>query len=265
MLKNIGTKEEVIIKNMDLVKNIAKRYHEITGVEEEDLISCGYEALVRAVNNRENDSITVSISKYINGYIHCYIRYFIERECDIKKGTLYQSFMTEKKMVEEIYGCQLEENFNMIDDIVSLLVEEGKIKKEDANRVGEKIRKQYGEKLISLDQIVEEEEESTFGLIDDHFLPYQIAFLLTKNLLEQKLELFTEKQKDILFSYYGVDCDRPFSLLELSEKYQCSGENIRHIRNTVQQKLKGKALEESFEALEEYCYKDVPMKKVKKL
>ena len=258
MSKNIGTKEEVIIKNMDLVKNIAKRYHDVTGIEEEELISCGYEALVRAVSNRENDSITVPISNYINGYIYCYIKNFIEKECGISKGTLYPSFMM-------IYGCQLEEDFSMIDDIVTLLVEEGKIKEKDANRVGENIRKQYGENLISLDQIIEAEDEDTFGLMENHFLPYQISFLLTKNILGKQLERFTEKQKDILFSYYGVDCDHALSLLELSEKYQCSRENIRQIKNNVQNNLRREALEESLDSLEAYHYQDVPMKKVKKL
>ncbi len=180
---NSYTREELVVKFMPLVENLARKFatgDQASGVLSIlDLLQIGNEALTRAVDKLEWDKLKDSedVEKTLKSFFSKRIKGAIRRRIDMHRGNMripehklneIRKNPKDKKMVEMF--------FNSI--------------------------------FLSIDaQPLNDEGESMIQQLPDKSEPYNIAFLniYLKSLLQKHLN---EQQYQVLRLSYGLDCDK---------------------------------------------------------
>ena len=180
---NSYTREELVVKFMPLVENLARKFatgDQASGVLSIlDLLQIGNEALTRAVDKLEWDKLKDSedVEKTLKSFFSKRIKGAIRRRIDMHRGNMripehklneIRKNPKDKKMVEMF--------FNSI--------------------------------FLSIDaQPLNDDGESMIQQLPDKSEPYNIAFLniYLKSLLQKHLN---EQQYQVLRLSYGLDCDK---------------------------------------------------------
>jgi len=191
------TKDEMIIKFMPLVENLARKFstaQQASGVLDiVDLIQIGGEALTKAVDKLDwsllNDSD--DIEKTLKSFFSKRIKGNIRRRVDINRGDIR---IPEHKMNEIRKNPKDKKMVSMFFNSIFLTI--------DAEPVNE-----YGENLAF--QLPDKSEPYNIHLLN----------LYLKSLLQKHL---TEKQYDVLRLSYGLDCEK-HSAKEIAEKLNIEG------------------------------------------
>jgi len=196
MKYNYYTRDELIIKFMPLVENLARKFStsdQASGVLSiNDLIQIGNEALIKAVDKLDWNVLDESedLDKTLKSFFSKRIKGHIRRRIDMVRGgvRIPEHKLTEirknphdKKMVEMF--------FNSI--------------------------------FLSIDKPAKNEEENMYHQIADKSEPYNIQILnvYLKGLMKKHL---SEKQYEVLRLSYGLDCNK-HSAKQIAEKLSIPG------------------------------------------
>lgn len=178
---NIYTRDELIIKFLPLVENMAHKFatsQQASGILDiTDLIQEGSKGLIAAVDKIEMDTITNSIDpeKTIKSFLSKRIKGAIRRAIDITRG--------------------------------HIRIPEHKLNEMRQNPQNKKIVEIFFNSIfLSIDEQVEN-EDNYFDQIPDRSEPYNLIFLNSylKSLLKKHLN---EKEYQVLRLSYGLDCDK---------------------------------------------------------
>ena len=189
------SRDEMIVKFMPLVENMARKFSTAdfaSGILSiNDLIQIGNEALTRAVDKLEWDTLEKSedVEKTLKSFFSKRIKGAIRRRIDRHRGNIRipehrlneMRSTKDKKMVEMF--------FNSI--------------------------------FLSIDKPAKNEEENMYHQIQDKSEPYniQILNLYLKGLMRKHLK---DQEYEVLRLSYGLDCDK-HSAKEIAAKLNISG------------------------------------------
>ena len=178
---NLYTRDELIIKFLPLVENMAHKFatsQQASGILDiTDLIQEGSKGLIAAVDKIEMDTITNSIDseKTIKSFLSKRIKGAIRRAIDITRG--------------------------------HIRIPEHKLNEMRQNPQDKKIVEIFFNSIfLSIDEQIEN-EDNYFNQIPDRSEPYNLNFLnlYLKSLLKKNLN---EKEYQVLRLSYGLDCDK---------------------------------------------------------
>ena len=178
---NLYTRDELIIKFLPLVENMAHKFatsQQASGILDiTDLIQEGSKGLIAAVDKIEMDTIINSIDpeKTIKSFLSKRIKGAIRRAIDITRG--------------------------------HIRIPEHKLNEMRQNPQNKKIVEIFFNSIfLSIDEQVEN-EDNYFDQIPDRSEPYNLIFLNSylKSLLKKHLN---EKEYQVLRLSYGLDCDK---------------------------------------------------------
>ena len=178
---NLYTRDELIIKFLPLVENMAHKFatsQQASGILDiTDLIQEGSKGLIAAVDKIEMDTITNSIDpeKTIKYFLSKRIKGAIRRAIDITRG--------------------------------HIRIPEHKLNEMRQNPQDKKIVEIFFNSIfLSIDEQIEN-EDNYFNQIPDRSEPYNLNFLnlYLKSLLKKNLN---EKEYQVLRLSYGLDCDK---------------------------------------------------------
>lgn len=176
------TRDEMIIKFMPLVENLARKFsttQQASGVLSiNDLIQEGNKGLVLAVDKLDWDKLVDSedIEKTLKSFFSKRIKGSIRRAIDINRGNIK---IPEHKLTEIRKNPKDEK-------IVSIF---------------------FNSIFSSIDENFGSEEDDPLYQIPDNSEPYNIN-LLNAYLLGLMKEHLTQKQYDVVRLFYGLDCDK---------------------------------------------------------
>jgi len=178
---NLYTRDELIIKFLPLVENMAHKFatsQQASGVLDiTDLIQEGSKGLIAAVDKIEMSTITQSSDpeKTIKSFLSKRIKGAIRRAIDITRGHIR---IPEHKLNEM---RQNPENKKIVEIFFNSI-------------------------FLSIDEQAEN-EDTYFDQIPDRSEPYNLGFLnlYLKSLLKKNLN---EKEYEVLRLSYGLDCDK---------------------------------------------------------
>lgn len=176
------TRDELIIKFMPLVENLARKFsttQQASGVLSiNDLIQEGNKGLVLAVDKLDWDKLIDSedIEKTLKSFFSKRIKGAIRRSIDINRGNIK---IPEHKLTEIRKNPKDEK-------IVSIF---------------------FNSIFSSIDENFGSEEDDPLYQIPDNSEPYNIS-LLNAYLLGLMKEHLTQKQYDVVRLFYGLDCDK---------------------------------------------------------
>ena len=191
------TRDELIIKFMPLVENLARKFStsdQASGVLSiNDLIQEGNAGLIQAVNNLKIDNITDSTDpeKTIKSFFAKRIKGAIRRAIDINRGNIR---IPEYKITE-------------------IRKDEGKDKK--------LVSMFFNQIFTSIDENFNSDDDYDSFEAVDNSEPYNIPLINTYLLSIMKKYLNT-KQYEVLRLSYGLDCDK-LSAKEIAKQLNISG------------------------------------------
>jgi len=191
------TRDELIIKFMPLVENLARKFStsdQASGVLSiNDLIQEGNAGLVQAVNNLKIDTITESADpeKTIKSFLAKRIKGAIRRAIDINRGNIR---IPEYKITE-------------------IRKDEGKDKK--------LVSMFFNQIFTSIDENFNSEDDYDPFEVADTSEPYNIQ-LLNTYLLSIMEKYLSVKQYEVLRLSYGLDCEK-LSAKEIANLLDISG------------------------------------------
>lgn len=233
LYKETGNKkirDEIIVDNMRLVPYVAYRYAATSKIDENELESYGYEGLIIALEKFDL-SYGCTFSTYAVAFIRGHILNGISEIYQGSKNQLYYDYVNAKIAVEKETGLTLVEDPSLIEDVIELLVNTGKIK-------GTKESIAYARKNItyfaignaSLDDPEMEEEIMASGALTDA-TDYEAELMnyLSKESLEKVLNTLPPREEKIIRLSFGIDDGLPKTLNEIADIYGVSKERIRQM------------------------------------
>ena len=231
------TKEELIVRNTRLVVFVAKRYIGL-GISFEDLIQEGNQGLIKAV-----EKFDWTKGFRFSTYAAWWIRASIVRAISEKSRTIRLS-------------SQANDKVQKIKEVSSDLYQKFKREPtpeeigEELNIGGDEIREllQRNQKIISLQSPVV--PSSHYGdqnslrlenvIADFSISPDKLIELIgdRETILQALVEILDERERGIVFSYFGFFGKKPLTLREVGNQYSLSTERIRQIINIAIEKIK---------------------------
>lgn len=218
--------DELMQRNLRFVVSVAKRYQN-QGVELEDLIQEGNMGLIIAFDRFDMDRDV----KFIT-YAVWWIRQAIMKAIHDNAKTIKLPLNIIMKMaklnrlrneLEQEFGRQLsdEELLELIDD----------------DELVEVLQYSYG--MIDLHAPrTDNDKDLSHVLPNDGMVDIQVDFEDVKDELYYILEDFTDRERDILEMYFGIDKFRPYTLKEIGTDWGLTRERIRQIKEKTIEKLK---------------------------
>ena len=185
------TRDELIIKFMPLVENLARKFstsQQASGVLSiNDLIQCGNEALVIAVDKLDWKKLNESedIEKTLKSFFSKRIKGRIRRQIDMNRGDM---------RIPEYKINEIRKNFGKDKQIVAMFFNQifVSIDEEMSKAVG------FGEY---------DQGQNYSEIIEDTSEPYNIH-LMNMYLLSIMKKYLNEKQYEVIRLSYGLDCEK---------------------------------------------------------
>ena len=232
-------REEIITDNMRLVPYVAYRYAMSTGINQHELESYGYEGLILALENFDV-SYGCAFSTYAVAYIRGHVLTGIQEILQGKRDDFYYDYTNAKIAVEKECGVTLLEAPELIEDVIDLLVETGKIKGNDDAREYARMRiTSLAIGNASLDDEEMVEELITSGhLVDTHDYAEEVLNTMSREPLEKMLDTLTVREAEVLRLRFGFYDGRTKTLDEVAEIFGVTRERIRQIENRAIRKLR---------------------------
>jgi len=223
---NRSAYKELMNRNLRFVVSIAKRYQN-QGMELEDLIQEGNMGLIIAFDRFD---MTRNV-KFIT-YAVWWIRQAIMKAIHDNSKTIKLPLNIIMKLAklnrarsefEQELGRQLtnEELIEYVDDdeLIDVL--------------------QYSYGMVDLHAPrTENEKDLSHILPNEGMVDIQIDFEDVKDELRYIMEDFTDRERDILEMYFGIDKFRPYTLKEIGTDWGLTRERIRQIKEKTIEKLK---------------------------
>jgi len=234
-------REEIIKDNMRLVPYVACRYASSTKIDQKELESYGYEGLILAVDNFDenfaNTFSTFAIS-YIRGFILRGInQYFLG-----KTDNRYYDYIKAISTVEKENNMKISENPSLVDDVIELLIATGKINdnNESKNTVRSKIiTLSIGNESFNYEDY-NDEIYSEGQFVDSHDIEDILINDMYKKTINDALETIAPKEKKIICMRYGLDGEKPKTILETSKELNVTPYNIIKTEKKGLEKLRNR-------------------------
>ena len=194
---NEYTRDELVIKFLPLVENIARKFSTLSQacgiLTINDLIQEGNIGLILACDKVDWPTIfnCEEPEKRLKSFLSKRIRGSIRRAIDINRGNM---------RIPEYKLNEMRQNFGKDKEIVKTF---------------------FNQVFVSIDENFNNEEENkTFQIIDDHE-PYNID-LLNTYLLSIMRQYLTEREYDVIRLSYGLDCNK-HSAKDIAAKLKIDG------------------------------------------
>lgn len=220
-------KKQMILDNIPTIKRIAKHYSMACNLSEEEILSYGYEGLIKAVLNYD-DSLGKKFSSYL---------YYSVRNCIINgissmdgavgyKSSFYIKYLPIKCEIEDKYGKSIEECDFMVDEVVNRLVEDGEISDSRSYMTKSKILANLNISLSECDVINDESfNDIDFSMMNDDIN----MFLSTLNSMEEH----------IVRMRFGLnDTNERHTYASIGNCYGIRDVEVKNIYNNAMNKLK---------------------------
>lgn len=237
-------REEIITYNMRLVPYVAYRYAISTGINQEELESYGYEGLILALEKFDINS-GKNFDFFAIANIRYNILYGIEELLIGKRDNTYFELLKIKKEIEKKHGVTLEEEPKLIEEMINLLVEKGKIRSGywENNREDELYYRRMINSMIignlSLDdEEVVEDLLASEQLIDTHDYTEKILNSFAREPLEKMLDTLTDREAEILRLRFGFDDGIPKTLDKVAEILNLNRGRVQQIEHKAIRKLR---------------------------
>ena len=219
--------EELMYRNLRFVVSVAKKYQN-QGLPLEDLISEGNVGLIIAFKKFREDKYDVKFITYAVWWIKQAIMKAVRDNAKLIRLPLNIIMeMTKlnrvKKELEQEVGRPLtsQEILELTDD-------------EDITKA---IKYNYG--IIDLHEPrTDDEKDLNHILMDNDAVDIQLELEDIKDELEFILNDFSERERDILIMYFGIEKMRPYTLKEIGVDKGLTRERIRQIKEKTIEKLK---------------------------
>ncbi len=216
-----SAKEKLIVENMPLIKSVIRRYRN-KGVEGDDLYQLGSMGFVKAINNFSNE-YNVKFSTYAVPMIAGEIKRFLRDDGSIKiSRSIKQNALKIKKFIASFqadYGLeptieQISKQFNIETQDVLFALE-------------------ASSQLISMDDKLDEEEDSLADRTQDEFTPEK---LMDKMLIRDMIANLPAREKRIVIMRYYLDKTQS----EIAKTMGVSQVQISRIENKILENFKSK-------------------------
>jgi RNA polymerase primary sigma factor len=217
--------EELMHRNLRFVVSIAKRYQN-QGVALEDLIEEGNIGLLTAFD-RFDTTRNVKFITYAVWWIRQGILKSIHENSNTIKLPLniiikMAKFNKVRTELEQELGrtATMEDMLEVIDDeLLDVL--------------------QYSYGIVDLHAPrTENDKDLSHILPNENILDLQVEFEDVKDELGYILEDFTDREREILLMYFGIEKFRPYTLKEIGTDWGLTRERIRQIKEKTIEKLK---------------------------
>lgn len=218
--------KELLYRNLRFVVSIAKQYQN-KGLPLDDLISEGNAGLITAFERFDLEKNF----KFIT-YAVWWIRQAILRALrdNIKTIQVPLNVIMEISKLSKIRTEREQElgrpltNFEIIELI-------------DDEKIANSIKYNYG--FIDIDAPRTDNEKDLSNILpDEEAVSPQLTLEDVNDELKFIFEDFTERERDILTMYFGINHSRPYTLKEIGEKKGLTRERIRQIKEKAIDKLK---------------------------
>jgi RNA polymerase primary sigma factor len=223
---------EILVKaNLRFVVSVARNYQN-QGISLCDLINEGNVGLVRAAK-RFDEKKNFRFISYAVWWVRQAILQALAEQSRIMRLPLNRAGAIHKINKTQI---ELEQRFNRAPDVSEIALE----LQISENIVQETIR--IANNHVSLDAPLKDADGST--LLDmmqdrDRLSPDEgLQTISLKNEINRVLDTLCDREKDILKLYFGIECDMPFTLDEIGQKFKITRERVRQIKTKAIDRLK---------------------------
>lgn len=230
--------DKLIVSNLRFVVSVAKQYH-VGGVSLSDLIEAGNEGLIMAANKFDHTKGFKFISYAVWWIRQSIIKYIQDNGKLVRVSSNKLTLLTKYKKIEEQY---IQQNSDI--PTAEYVSKKMNLKLHEA----EEIQKINSYSFFSLDQKVDDEEESSVNYSD--YLEDEDSFSdMEKNLnnesLRKELDIFlkkiSERERYVLTKLFNLDGEGDYNLETLSKVMGLSKEMVRQIKVTAFKKLLNKS------------------------
>ena len=219
--------EELMNRNLRFVVSVAKKYQN-QGLPLEELISEGNAGLVIAFNKFDEKKYDVKFITYGVWWIKQAIMKAVRDNAKVIRLPLNIIMeMTKLNRVKRV----LEQ------EVGRTLTSQEILELTDDEEITKAIKYNYG--IVDLyEPRTEDEKDLSHILVDDKNVDIQISLEDIKDELKFILEDFSERERDILIMYFGIDQMRPYTLKEIGVDKGLTRERIRQIKKKSLKKLR---------------------------
>ncbi len=214
-------------RNLRFVVSVAKKYQN-QGLPLEELISEGNVGLLVAFKKFDNVKYDVKFITYAVWWIRQSIMKAIHDNARIIRLPL--NIIVEMSKLNKIKK-------EMEQELGRPLTTQEILELTDNEEVANAIKYNYG--IIDLDAPRTENEKDLSHILPDNSVPdIRISLEDVKDELKFILEDFSERERDILIMYFGIEQMRPYTLKEIGIDKGLTRERIRQIKEKTIEKLK---------------------------
>lgn len=217
--EKIPLRNELVIANLDYAKNIAKNIASYYRIDEEELISAAYLALIKVVEGFDVEK-SQQFSAYANKVITRAVLKEVSkiRQVDTK---YYYAFYDAQLEVEKMYGREYSStDEEMRNEIFRLLNQT--VKTEDKALVIHD--------NVSMEDLIDADEKEPIGLTEDD-MAEELSNSELRELFNDELSRLNEQQQKVLTLKYGLNGDEPKSQVEIARIMNLSGSRIGQIHD----------------------------------
>lgn len=237
-------RNEIILENMRLASFLAREVHKLTHIDVQELVSFGYEGLIKAV-----DTFDIEKGNQFSTYAYTAIRNNILRGVlkiwGYNNNSACNKLSFARTVVEKEMNTTLQESPEIADDIIELLLSKGQISLNDSKNYKRML-------LLNIPQNLDEQLDNVYINPDnpDEYLTgdYNNSLLIDDNSsyeekcdyslsLKEVLSTLTPREQTILKLYFGLDNNAPLCLQECGNLFGISESSASKIKNHALRKL----------------------------
>lgn len=231
--EKIKAKEDLITCNQRFVVAIAKRYANNTNIM--DLINEGNIGLIEAIetfNYKRNNKFSSYAVWFIRRQINLFI---LNTDCLIKKSNVSKTYYIMSSIKNNFY--QKYQRYPNEKEIMEILMDEYNIKLTDTiDLIDTEIN------YISDVYFDEEHQNVNIPLYEEKTMCFNQYENVNekeyiKHLLYKAISKLNDKEKYIIFHYFGLENDVPYQIEDIAKNMKLSRERVRQIKETALEKL----------------------------
>lgn len=214
---DIYDRNKVVESYIRMVNSIALKYADITGIDQDELASYGYEGLIVSIENI--DLSTNFSSSYFFNMINGYILNGIAQEQGfVFNDQFYLNYVKARKKILQKHEFETISEYDLLEEIL----EETLKNRKDSEYSQEKSKnKFYNAYSISLEDFEIEESKDEINAVIEREFQKEIS----KN-IRKSLEILSPIQKHNIMLRFGIGYDDPLTLQEVSEFVNISASGV---------------------------------------